>query len=53
VGTLATIGSLAREADLPAPALLIVGEVVGRRVESRERTEAAEATISAERSAAG
>jgi uroporphyrin-III C-methyltransferase len=34
VGTLANIGLLVREAALEAPALLIVGEVVDRRVES-------------------
>jgi uroporphyrin-III C-methyltransferase len=34
VGTLATIAALVREANLEAPALLVVGEVVSRRVES-------------------
>jgi len=33
-GTLADVAARAREAALPAPALLIVGEVVARRVES-------------------
>jgi uroporphyrin-III C-methyltransferase / precorrin-2 dehydrogenase / sirohydrochlorin ferrochelatase len=40
VGTLADIASRAREAAAPAPALLIVGEVVARRVESAASTEA-------------
>jgi uroporphyrin-III C-methyltransferase len=34
VGTLADIGARAREAQVEAPALLVVGEVVARRVES-------------------
>jgi len=34
VGTLETVAALAREAALEAPALLVVGEVVARRVES-------------------
>lgn len=34
VATLATIAARVREADLEAPALLVVGEVVSRRVES-------------------
>jgi len=34
IGTLATIAGLVREAQLEAPALLVVGEVVARRVES-------------------
>ena len=34
VGTLETVAALVREAALEAPALLIVGEVVARRVES-------------------
>jgi uroporphyrin-III C-methyltransferase len=34
IGTIATIAALAREARLEAPALLVVGEVVARRVES-------------------
>jgi uroporphyrin-III C-methyltransferase len=34
VGTLANVAALAGDAALEAPALLIVGEVVGRRVES-------------------
>jgi siroheme synthase len=34
VGTLATIVARARESSLEAPALLVVGEVVTRRVES-------------------
>jgi uroporphyrin-III C-methyltransferase len=34
LGTLRNIAARAREADLPAPALLVVGEVVARRVES-------------------
>ena len=34
VGTLATIAARVREAGLEAPALLVVGEVVARRVES-------------------
>ena len=34
IGTVATIAALVREAQLEAPALLVVGEVVARRVES-------------------
>lgn len=43
-GTLATLAAIARDADLPAPALVIVGDVVAHRIGSpvahlRERTE--------------
>jgi siroheme synthase len=40
VGTLADVSSRAREAAVDAPALLIVGEVVARRVESATSSEA-------------
>ena len=36
VGTLGTLGALVREAKLEAPAIVLVGEVVGRAVESPE-----------------
>jgi uroporphyrin-III C-methyltransferase len=39
IGTLACIGPRVRAAGLQAPALLVVGEVVGRRVESSDWSE--------------
>jgi uroporphyrin-III C-methyltransferase/precorrin-2 dehydrogenase/sirohydrochlorin ferrochelatase len=49
IGTLADVASLARDAGLEAPALLVVGEVVARRVESPAEALA----VSAARTAAG
>lgn len=47
-GTLADVAALARAAGLEAPALLIVGEVVGRRVESLDAWEEPVRSLDAE-----
>ena len=43
IGTLGTLGDRVREAKLEAPAIVIVGEVVARAVESPAESRAAEA----------
>jgi uroporphyrin-III C-methyltransferase/precorrin-2 dehydrogenase/sirohydrochlorin ferrochelatase len=51
VGTLADIAARSRDAGLDAPALLVVGEVVARRVESPASPDAV--AVATDRSAAG
>jgi siroheme synthase len=51
-GTLATLGPLVREAQLEAPTILIVGEVVARAVSSPPAIAAAELVALIPRAAA-